>query len=191
MRVPKPDDIPEFGYDADLDLLDKKEKKKAKKALRKHTKAMCELKLAVASNIISSIIEETKVLKRFPFGRLWLVLAAMYRMYRGISMLDHVQLDKDKLMIKMTNDKHSDKLFEQMYAVKKQYVHRTNVAPTISQLIACAFNGVSQDYTLDFTAKLLSMRGEIDHYKIIEKLKESRKRVTHLIAQEQEQGQGQ
>ena len=36
-------------------------------------------------------------------------------------MLDHVQLDRVKLMIKMTNNEHPDKLFERMFAVKKDY----------------------------------------------------------------------
>ena len=53
----------------------------------------------------AAAIEETKVKKLFPFGRL---LAGMYRMYRGIGMLDHVQLDRDKLMIKMTNNEHPE-----------------------------------------------------------------------------------
>ena len=44
----------------------------------------------------------------------------------GISMLDHVQLDRVKLMIKMTNNEHPDKLFERMFAVKKQYAQREN-----------------------------------------------------------------
>jgi len=60
VRTTNPDDTPDMGYDANLDKLEKKEKKKAKKALKKHKNAMCELKLAVASNIISN----------FPFGRI-------------------------------------------------------------------------------------------------------------------------
>ena len=49
-----PDDKPEMGYAADLDEMDKKDKKKAKKCLKMHKKVMCELKLAVASNVIKS-----------------------------------------------------------------------------------------------------------------------------------------
>ena len=66
------------GYDEDLNELPKKEKKKAKKCLKNHRKAMSEFDLAVVSNTITSLIEETKVLVKFPFGRLWLVLAGMY-----------------------------------------------------------------------------------------------------------------
>ena len=61
------EDMPEIGYAADLDAMEKKEKKCL---MKKHKKTMCELMLAVASNIISPIIEETNVDKLFPFGRL-------------------------------------------------------------------------------------------------------------------------
>ena len=77
------------------------------------------LEITAAATTTAAAIKETKVKKLFPFGRL---LAGMYRMYSGISMLDHVQLDRDKLMIKMTNNKHPDKLFERMFAVKKQWL---------------------------------------------------------------------
>ena len=152
---------------------DKKQAKKAKRCLKKHMKAMCELKIAVVSGIISHLIEELKVTKLFPFGRLWIVLAGMHRMYRGVSMLDHVQLDRDKLMIKMTNNEHPDKLFERTFAVRKQYAHRENgIQPTMPQLIACVINGSSADYKAAFTTKLLAMKGKKDHNKIVEELKE-------------------
>jgi len=58
-------------------------------------------------------------------------LDGVYRMYGGISMLDHTQLDKDKLLIRMTNDDHPDKLFERMYTIKKKYANIMNVTPTM------------------------------------------------------------
>ena len=73
-------------------------------------------------------------------------------------MLDHVQLNRDKLMIKMTNNEHPDKLFERMFAVKKQYAHRQNgIQPSMPQLIACVINGLSDDYKAAFTTKLLAI----------------------------------
>ena len=168
-----PDDMSEMGYAANLEAIDKKERKKAKKCLTNHKRAMCKLKLTVASNIISSIIKETKLLKRFPLGRPWAILAGMYRMYRGISMLDHVQLDREKLMIKTTNNKHPDKVFERMFTVKKKYVHRDNgIQPTMPQLIACVINESSDDYKAVLMTKLLTMKGENDYFKIVEELKE-------------------
>ena len=123
-----------------------------------------------AAAAAAAAIAETKVKKLFLFGRL---LAGMYRMYRGISMLDHVQLNRDKLMIKMTNNEHPDKLFERMFAVKKQYAHRQNgIQPSMPQLIACVINGLSDDYKAAFTTKLLAIKGETDYSKIVEELKE-------------------
>jgi len=64
-----PEDMPEMGYAEDLDKMEKKQNKKGKKCLKKHKRAMYKLKLTVASNIISHIIEETKVDKTFPFRK--------------------------------------------------------------------------------------------------------------------------
>jgi len=157
VEVEKPPHMPENGYDEDLDALPKKEKKKANKCLKNHRKAMCEFELAVDSNTLSSNIEATIVLDKFPFGRLCLVLAGMYRVYRGVSMLDHVQLDKDKLTIRMTANAHPNVLFERMFAVKRQYVHRGNgpntIKPSMPQLIACVVNGASRDYSVALTTE--------------------------------------
>ena len=70
-------------------------------------------------------------------------------------MLDHVQLDNDNLIIKMTANEHPDVLFEFMFAVKRQYAHRgvgqNVVRPTMPQLIACVVNGARRDYAVALT----------------------------------------
>ena len=67
VKVEMPPHMPENGYDEDLDALPKKEKKKAKKCLKNHRKAMSQFELAVDSYTPTSNIEATIVLEKFPF----------------------------------------------------------------------------------------------------------------------------
>ena len=86
------EDLPGEGHLEDFKGLEwtkdaeaKGKKKLAKKALRKHKNAICDLQLAITSFAIGSLItrlmcnEETR--KKWPIGRLWVIMEALYKQY--------------------------------------------------------------------------------------------------------------
>jgi hypothetical protein len=95
-------DLPANGEIADMTLLPRDEEKKAKKALKRHRIAVCELRLAVKKETISPIVSQTIEADTWPYGRMWLIVKELFRKYRGDSVLDILQLTLDIPLIRMT-----------------------------------------------------------------------------------------
>jgi hypothetical protein len=91
----------------------------------------------------------------WPYGRIHLALKELYDTYCLKSRLDKIQLDIDKLTIKMAPGEHSGVLFEKPLMVRKQYRRRTK--PTWDELISCVVTGASSAYQTAFTTKMLEM----------------------------------
>jgi hypothetical protein len=62
---------------------------------------------------------------QWPYGQIHLALKELYDTYRPKSRLDRIQLDLDKLTIKMAGGEHSDVLFEKALMVRKKYRGRS------------------------------------------------------------------
>ena len=87
-------------------------------------------------------------------------------------MLDFIQFDKDKAMIRMTDKEHPDKLWERLeYALLEKYCDNKMLGVKMEQLIACAVNGASSTYQEHFTLKLASWPVGDDPYLLIEELR--------------------
>jgi hypothetical protein len=149
-------DLPANGEIADMTLLTRDEEKKAKKALKRHRIAVCELRLAVKKETISPIVSQTIEVDTWPYGRMWLIVKELFRKYRGDSVLDILQLTLDIPFIRMNENEHPDLLFERMWAVKRKYSHRSDIFPDDQNLIVHIINGASQTYKEAFTTRLHS-----------------------------------
>jgi hypothetical protein len=105
--VPHPD-LPVDGHNV-VKLV-----KTEKKALRKNKKAIVSLRVSFCGiftvyAMIEGTIDEAGM---WPYGRIHLALVDLYNTYRPKSRLDGIQLDMDKLTIKMGDSDHPDVLFE-------------------------------------------------------------------------------
>jgi hypothetical protein len=86
------------------------------------------------------------------------------------SRLDRIQLDIDKLTIKMADREHSDVLFEIAMMVRKKYRKR-RTKPAWDELISCVVLGASSAYQTAFTTKMLEMDQEPEGQVVLTVLK--------------------
>jgi hypothetical protein len=107
---------------------------------------------------------------QWPYGQIHLVLKELYDTYRPKSRLDRIQLDIDKLTIKMADGTHFDVLFEKAMMVRKKY-QRRRTKPTWDELISCVVTGASSAYQTAFTTKMLEMDQEPDGQVVLAALK--------------------
>jgi hypothetical protein len=130
--VPHPD-LPVDGHNA------VKPVKTEKKALKKNKKAIASLRVSfsgmftVMDAMIEGTIDDAGIR---PYGRIHLALVDLYNTYRPKSLLDRIQLDMDKLTIKMGDNDHPDVLFELAMMARKKY-RRSRTKPTWDELISC------------------------------------------------------
>jgi purine nucleoside permease len=107
--------------------------KDEKKALTKNKKAIASLQIAFASTYtVDAMIEATiddGEIPQWPYGQIHLALKELYDSYRPKNRLDRIQLDIDKLTIKMADGEHSDVLSEKAMMVRKKY-RRRRTKPT-------------------------------------------------------------
>ena len=89
-------------------------------------------------------------MNKFPNGRIWLVLIVFHKKYRGDSLLDKIQLNKDMLIIVQNPGEHPDKQFNRAYRILSNYSHKT-VRPTHEDLIAQIVVGSFNPYTVAYT----------------------------------------
>jgi hypothetical protein len=148
--------------------------KDQKKALKKNKKAIASLRISFASTYtVDAMIEATiddGEPPQWPYGQIHLALKELYDTYRPKSRLDRIQLDIDKLTIKMADGEHSDVLFEKAMMVQKKY-RRRRTKPTWDKLIPCVVTGASSAYQTAFTTKMLEMDQEPDGQVVLTALK--------------------
>jgi hypothetical protein len=104
------------------------------------------------------------------YGQIHLALKELYDTYHPKSRLDRIQLDIDKLTIKMADGEHSDVLFEKAMMVRKKY-RRRRTKPTWDELISCVVTGAASAYQSAFTTKMLEMDQEPDGQVVLTTLK--------------------
>jgi len=148
------ENLPSQGEDADLRLLTKEDRKAAKRELMRHRYTVCELRQAVGKTTIGTIIESSRVPTEWPHGRMWKIVEELLRRYRGDSLLDIIQLQKDIQLIRMTGKEHPDRLFERMWAVKKRYCHMAEIFPDNVQLTCHVVNGAAELCKPAFTNRM-------------------------------------
>jgi hypothetical protein len=98
--------------------------KDEKKALKKNKKAIASLRISFAlTYTVDAMIEATiddGEPPQWPYGQIHLALKELYDTYRPKSRLDRIQLDIDKLTIKMADGEYSDVLFEKSHDSTKE-----------------------------------------------------------------------
>jgi hypothetical protein len=148
--------------------------KDQKKALKKNKKAIASLRISFASTYtVDAMIEVTiddGEPPQWPYGQIHLALKELYDTYRPKSRLDRIQLDIDKLTIKMADGEHSDVLFEKAMMVRKKY-RRRRIKPAWDELISCVVTGAASAYQTAFTTKMLEMDQEPDGQVVLTALK--------------------
>jgi hypothetical protein len=148
--------------------------KDQKKALKKNKKAIASLRISFASTytvdaMIGATIDDGEP-PQWPYGQIHLALKELYDTYRPETRLDRIQLDLDKLTIKMAGGEHSDVLFEKALMVRKKY-RRRKTKPTWDELISCVVTGASSANQTAFTTKMLEMDQEPDGQVVLTALK--------------------
>jgi hypothetical protein len=135
--VPHPD-LPVDGKNA-VKLV-----KTKKKALRKNKKAIASLRVSFSGiYTVDAMIEGTiDDASMWPYGRIYLALVDLYNTYWLKSRLDRIQLDMNKLTIKMGDSDHPDVLFELAMMERKKY-QRRRTKPTWDEFISCIVTGSS------------------------------------------------
>jgi hypothetical protein len=148
--------------------------KDEKKALKKNKKDIASLRISFASTYtVDAMIEATiddGEPPQWPYGQIHLALKELYDTYRPKSRLDRIQLDIDKLTIKMADGEHPDVLFEKAMMVRKKYWKR-RTKPQWDELISCVVTGASNAYQTAFTIKMLEMDQEPDGQVVLSVLK--------------------
>jgi hypothetical protein len=148
--------------------------KDEKKALKKNKKAIASLRISFASTYtVDAMIEGTiddGEIPQWLYGQIHLGFKGLYDTYRPKSRLDRIQLDIDKLTIKMADGEHSDVLFEKAMMVRKKY-RRRRTKPTWDELISCVVTGASSAYQTPFTTKMLEMDQEPERQVVLTALK--------------------
>jgi hypothetical protein len=107
----------------------------------------------------------------WPYGRIHLALVDLYNTYRPKSRLDRIQLDMDKLTIKMGDSDHPDVLFQLAMMVRKKY-RRRRMKPTWDELISCIVTGSSLFYQTHFTTIMLKLDHEQDGQIVMNAMKQ-------------------
>jgi hypothetical protein len=134
--------------------------KDEKKALKKNKKAIASLRISFASTYtVDTMIEGTiddGESPKWPYGQIHLALHDLYDTYHQKSRLDRIQMDIDKLIIKMADGEHPDVLFEKAMMVQKKYRKR-RTKPEWDELISSVVTGASNAYQTAFTTKMLEM----------------------------------
>ena len=97
-------------------------------------------------------------------------MAALYDNYRGHSLLDYIQYEKDLAMIWMTEKEHPDKLWERLFAVWKKYCDNKLLGIKMEHLIARAVNEASATYQKHFILEMAKWPLGKDPYLLIEEL---------------------
>jgi hypothetical protein len=147
--------------------------KTKKKALRKNKKASASLCVSFSGvytvdAMIEGTIDEAGM---WPYGRIHLALVDLYDTYRPKSRLDRIQLDMDKLTIKMGDSDHPDILFELAMMVRKKYPRR-RTKPTWDELISCIVAGSSLFYQTHFTTIMLKLDHDEDGQIVMNAMKQ-------------------
>jgi hypothetical protein len=164
--APHPD-LPVDGHNA------VKPVKTEKKALRKNKKDIASLRVSFSGVFtVDAMIEGTiDDAGMWPYGRIHLALVVLYETYRPKSRLDRIQLDMDKLTIKMDDSDHPDVLSELAMMVRKKY-RRRRTKPTWDELISCIVTGSSLFYQTHFTTMMLRMDHEEDGQIVMNAMKQ-------------------
>jgi hypothetical protein len=147
--------------------------KTKKKALKKNKKAIASLRVSFSGIFtVDAMIEGTiDDVGMWPYGRIHLALVDLYNTYWAKSRLDIIQLDMDKLTIKMGDADHPDVLFELAMMVRKKY-QRRRTKPTWDELISCIVIGSSLFYQTHFTTIMLKLDGEEDGQVVMTAMKQ-------------------
>ncbi|OEU10373.1 hypothetical protein FRACYDRAFT_247408 [Fragilariopsis cylindrus CCMP1102] len=126
-------DLPVKGH-SDPDSLTKSERK----AMKKNKKVIASLRIAFATTYTVDAMIEASIDEagEWSYGRIHLILRDLYDTYRPKSQLDRVQLDIDKLTVKMDPDDHPD------------------------AMISCIVIGATSAYQNSFITKMLELDGE-------------------------------
>jgi hypothetical protein len=137
--------------------------KTKKKALRKNKKAIASLRVSFSGiytvdAMIDGTIDDAGM---WPYGRIHLALVDLYNTYWPKIRLDRIELDMDKLTIKMGDSGHPDVLFELAMMVRKKYRGR-RTKPTWDELISFLVTGSSLFYQTHFTTIMLKLDHEQD-----------------------------
>jgi hypothetical protein len=136
--------------------------------------AIASLRISFASTYtVDAMIEATiddGEPPQWPYGQIHLALKELYDTYRPKSGLDRIQLDLDKLTIKMSEGEHSDVLFKKALMVQKKY-QRRRTKPTWDELISCVVMDASSAYQTVFTTNMLEMDQELDGQVVLTALK--------------------
>jgi phosphoribosyl-AMP cyclohydrolase len=107
----------------------------------------------------------------WPYGQIHLALVDLYNAYRPKSQLNRIQLDMDKLTIKMADNDHPDVLFELAMMVRKKYWRR-RTKPTWDELISCIVTSSSLFYQTHFTTIMLKLDHEQDGQIVMNAMKQ-------------------
>jgi hypothetical protein len=148
--------------------------KDEKKSLKKNNKAIASLRISFASTYtVDAMIEGTiddGEPPQWPYGQIRLALKELYDTYRLTCRLDRIQLDIDRLSIKMADGEHPDVLFEKAMMVgKKSWRRRT--APEWDELISSVVTGASNAYQTAFTTNMLEMDQNPDGQLVLSAMK--------------------
>ena len=91
----------------------------------KNEKAIASIRISFASTyhvdaMSEATIDETEHTGMWPYGRIHLVLVKLYDTYRPKCRLNRIQLDMNKLTIKMSDGDHPDFLLDKAMMVRKK-----------------------------------------------------------------------
>jgi hypothetical protein len=147
--------------------------KTEKKALKKNKKAITSLRVSFSGIFtVDAMIERTiDDAGMWPYGRIHLALVDLYNTYWPKSRLDRIQLDMDKLTIKMGDNDHPDVLLKLAMMVRKKY-RRRRTKPTWDELISCIVTGSSLFYQTHFTTIMLKLDHEQDGQVVMNAMKQ-------------------
>ena len=68
-------------------------------------------------------IFDVKKKNGYPNGKIWKVLTAFEKRFRGDSFLDQISLNREKLTIVMKKGEHLDKKFKRVFQIQMQHRH--------------------------------------------------------------------
>jgi hypothetical protein len=147
--------------------------KTEKKALKKNKKAIASLRVSFSGIFtVDAMIEGTiDDAGMWPYECIHLALVDLYGTNRPKSWLDRMQLDMDKLTIKMGDNDHPDVLFELAMMVRNKY-RRRRTTPTWDELISCIVTGSSLFYQTHFTTIMLKLDHEQDGQVVMNAMKQ-------------------
>ena len=136
LEVEKCEDLPEEGHLCTFVGVDEITKKRQLKCIKRHTYAIADLQQACVGDNTRGIRNWIRLSKgqlgsqerrKYPHGRMHIVMTNMYEHYRGKVTTGYKSLLRDLDGIIMKVGDHPDLLFNQMWKVQEKFAHQTHM----------------------------------------------------------------